>query len=79
MWETTGIIDASDFYGNDTWLFNVQAHSPSIAPAPRTVEDGQLLIMMPCNDRNGRGNDRDDDDDKGKGKSGKLSLTASGN
>ncbi len=68
VWETTGIIDASEFYGKDTWLFNTQAHGPSLAPAPFTVEDGQLLIMMPCRNGEGRGNDHDDDDDKGKGK-----------
>jgi hypothetical protein len=48
VWETSGIIDASDFFGRDTWLFAVQAHSPSLAPAPNTVEDGQLLIMRPA-------------------------------
>lgn len=56
VWETSGIIDTSDFYGKNSWLFVVQAHNPvvpagtpaiSIAPVPNTVEDGQLLIMMP--------------------------------
>jgi len=58
VWETSGIIDASNFFRQDSWLFNVQAHGPSIAPAPNTVEDGQLLLMRPV-----RG-DRDDDDDE---------------
>jgi len=44
VWETTGIIDASKFYGEDSWLFNVQAHPPTTSP-PDTVEDGQLLLL----------------------------------
>ena len=31
--------------GKDSWLVNVQAHSPTAAPAANTVEDGQLLLM----------------------------------
>lgn len=46
-WETSGIIDASDFFGRDSWLTVVQAHSPSLAPAPLTVEDGQLVLLLP--------------------------------
>jgi hypothetical protein len=46
VWETTGIIDTSAFFGADTWLFNVQAHAPTPAPAPNTVEDGQFLLMI---------------------------------
>lgn len=46
-WETSGIIDASDFFGRDAWLTVVQAHGPSLAPAPLTVEDGQLVLMLP--------------------------------
>ena len=45
IWETSGIIDASGLLGGDTWLFDVQAHTPTTAPAPNTVEDGQLLVM----------------------------------
>ena len=26
-------------------LFDVQAHSPTAAPAPNTVEDGQLVLL----------------------------------
>lgn len=60
VWETSGIIDASDFFGKNSWLFVVQAHNPvvpsgtppiSIAPAPNTVEDGQLLLMLPACDK----------------------------
>jgi len=46
IWETSGIIDTSSLFGPDSWLFDVQAHSPTRAPAPNTVEDGQLLLML---------------------------------
>jgi hypothetical protein len=39
-------------FGPRAWLFDVQAHAPTAAPAPGTVEDGQLLLM-----RRVRGND----------------------
>jgi hypothetical protein len=45
-WETSGIISTSGFFGVDSWLFDVQAHPPTAAPAPNTVEDGQLLLMI---------------------------------
>jgi len=48
VWERSGIIDASDFFGADSWLTVVQAHPPSLAPAPNTVEDGQLLLILPA-------------------------------
>ena len=48
VWETSGIIETSDFFGRDSWLFVVQAHSPSGRPAANTVEDGQLLLMLPA-------------------------------
>jgi Alkaline phosphatase PhoX len=47
VWETSGIIDAEHLYGRNSWLFNVQAHPPTPAPAPRTTEDGQLLLLLP--------------------------------
>ncbi len=60
IWETSGIIDASDFFGHDSWITVVQAHGPSLAPAPNTVEDGQLLLMLPARAKIGS---KDDDDD----------------
>ena len=48
IWETSGIIDTSDAFGADSWIFDVQAHGPTTAPAPNTVEDGQLLLMRPA-------------------------------
>ena len=47
IWETTGIIDAEHLFGRNSWLFNVQAHPPTATPAPNTVEDGQLLLLLP--------------------------------
>ena len=43
-WETTGIVPAPGL-GSDAWFVNVQAHGPTRAPAPNTVEDGQLLLL----------------------------------
>jgi hypothetical protein len=36
----------------------VHAHPPTIAPGVNTWEDGQLLMLMPADER-----DHDDDDD----------------
>ena len=61
IWESSGIIDTSDFFGNDTWLMVVQAHAPTLAPVPNTVEDGQLLLMIPVKVKIGVGSDDDND------------------
>jgi hypothetical protein len=45
VWETSGIINLGGVFGGNFWLFDVQAHPPTTAPAPGTVEDGQLLLM----------------------------------
>ncbi|MEO7411725.1 MAG: glycerophosphodiester phosphodiesterase family protein [Opitutaceae bacterium] len=47
IWETSGTIDATTLFGPNTWIMDVQAHGPTRAPAPNTVEDGQLVIMAP--------------------------------
>lgn len=47
IWETSGIIDASALFGQNTWLSDVQAHPPTAAPAAGTVEDGQLFLLRP--------------------------------
>lgn len=49
IWETSGIIDASSFFGDGSWIVDAQAHPPTTAPGHGTVEDGQLLIMTPAN------------------------------
>jgi Bacterial protein of unknown function (DUF839) len=61
VWESSGIIDASDFFGKDSWLTVVQAHGPSIRPAPNTVEDGQLLLILPSGVRLDGDDDGSDD------------------
>lgn len=61
IWESSGIIDASGLFGADTWLTVVQAHSPSLIPAPNTVEDGQLLMLLPARAKVPSGEDRDDE------------------
>jgi len=47
VWETSGIIDTTAVFGKDTWLTDAQAHAPTTAPRPNTVEDGQLVLMKP--------------------------------
>jgi secreted PhoX family phosphatase len=55
IWETSGITDTSHLFGQGSFIFDVQAHSPTIAPGVNTVEDGQLLLLTTADD--------DDDDD----------------
>ena len=47
IWETSGIVDARRAFGQNTFLFDVQAHAPTTPPGgkPVTVEDGQLLLL----------------------------------
>jgi hypothetical protein len=48
VWESSGIIDTSTIFGPDTWLFDVQAHSPTVPPNVASQgEDGQLLLLVP--------------------------------
>ncbi len=63
VWETSGIIDATDLFGKDTWLFDVQAHPPTAAPKPNTVEDGQLLMLVGPDDKDDGGGPIVGDDD----------------
>ncbi len=51
VWETSGIIDASAAYGRNSWFSVVQAHPPTGAPRPNTVEDGQLFLMRPAQNK----------------------------
>jgi hypothetical protein len=46
VWEASGIIDSATLFGAGSFLVDIQAHKPTGAPAPNTVEDGQLLIML---------------------------------
>jgi hypothetical protein len=45
-WETSGIMEATSIFGPDSYLFDLQAHGPAIAPPTQTGEDGQLLLMQ---------------------------------
>ncbi|MCA9738833.1 MAG: hypothetical protein KC645_14480 [Gemmatimonadetes bacterium] len=44
-WETSGIVDASQWFGAGAWIFDVQAHGQAVPACPECVEDGQLLLM----------------------------------
>jgi hypothetical protein len=57
IWETSGIVDARSAFGRDTFLFDVQAHSPTTAPGgkPSTLEDGQLLLLRRTGSASGNG------------------------
>ena len=48
-WESSGIMDTATIFGPDTWLFDLQAHGPALAPPTRTDQDGQLLLMQRVN------------------------------
>jgi Bacterial protein of unknown function (DUF839) len=41
-WESSGIIDASDWLGEGTWLFDVQAHT-----LPFSYRDGATTVNLP--------------------------------
>jgi hypothetical protein len=47
IWETSGIHATDAEFGDGTFIFDVQAHSPTAAPGDSTREDGQLLILIP--------------------------------
>ncbi len=44
-WESTGIADASDVFGPDTWLIAVQAHNLPVAQFRGRKGGGQLLLL----------------------------------
>lgn len=44
-WETSGIIDASEWLGRGSWIFNVQAHRKTVPSLNLTAENGQILIL----------------------------------
>jgi len=46
-WETSGITNVSDLFGEDSWLFTVQAHTVEIrVDRYRRGEGGQLLLLQ---------------------------------
>jgi uncharacterized protein DUF839 len=44
-WESTGIVDASEFFGRDTWLIAVQAHNLWLPQFRNRKGGGQLLLL----------------------------------
>ena len=44
-WETTGIVDASEIFGTDSWLVAVQAHNLSDPKFGGRKGSGQLLLL----------------------------------
>jgi hypothetical protein len=52
-WESSGIVDASEFFGPGSWLLDVQAHDVFVGPTDTTTtpgvtykrEGGQLLLL----------------------------------
>jgi hypothetical protein len=52
VWESSGIVDVSDFFGPGTWLLDVQAHKTNVTQQGLDLvidsdegEGGQLLLM----------------------------------
>jgi hypothetical protein len=50
-WESSGIVDASDFYGDGAWLLDVQAHSifvegPTLIDGVNYKTEGGQLILL---------------------------------
>jgi Bacterial protein of unknown function (DUF839) len=60
IWETSGITDTSSLFGDGSWIFDVQAHPPTIAPGVNTWEDGQLLLLSPAGDEEDEEDEEDD-------------------
>ncbi len=44
-WESSGIIDASEWLGAGTWIFDVQAHTLAVPSAGLSEDGGQLLVL----------------------------------
>jgi hypothetical protein len=46
-WESSGVVDASAYFGPGSWLLDVQAHDVNLAPGilGRKREGGQLLLL----------------------------------
>ncbi|HEX8243428.1 MAG TPA: alkaline phosphatase PhoX, partial [Longimicrobium sp.] len=44
-WESSGIVDASAWFGDGAWLFDVQAHTKPVPALGLAREHGQLLYL----------------------------------
>ncbi|HTK69781.1 MAG TPA: hypothetical protein VL857_08275, partial [Candidatus Eisenbacteria bacterium] len=45
VWKTTGIVDASEIFGADTWLISVQAPNQKQARLWDQLGSGQILLL----------------------------------
>ena len=52
MWESSGVVDVSSFFGDGAWLLDVQAHETSVAQQGLNLkidsgrgQRGQLLLV----------------------------------
>ena len=45
-WETSGITNVSDLFGEDSWLFTVQAHTVEIPQDRRRYSEGGQLLLL---------------------------------
>ena len=53
-WESTGIVDVSDLFGDDTWLLAVQAHTLTVPPFGAGAGGGQILLLSGPESENAR-------------------------
>jgi hypothetical protein len=44
-WETSGIVNASEYFGANTWIFTVQAHDKTVPSLSLGEDNGQLLFL----------------------------------
>ncbi len=44
-WETSGIVDASEYFGADTWIFTVQAHDKTVPSLNLAEDNGQVVFL----------------------------------
>jgi hypothetical protein len=45
QWESTGILNVSELFGEDAWLITVQAHTMRVPMFRRRGQGGQLLLL----------------------------------
>lgn len=64
VWETSGILETAKLFGRDTWLFDVQAHPPTVTPSSNTLEDGQLLLLVPTGSPDHGNEDEEEEEDR---------------
>lgn len=44
-WETSGIVDASEYFGANSWIFTVQAHDKTVPSLGLAEDNGQALFL----------------------------------